>query len=167
MKDIKERIGQADWQSITAHMNTQGYALLPGILSDKECDELKAGYDEPGHYRKTITMERYRFGKGEYKYFNYPLPGLINTIRETIYPQLAVIANNWMKALNIAQHFPAQFKMLQQHCQTHGQDKPTVLILKYGKGGFNTLHQDIYGDIYFPIQLVLFLNETGVDYEGG
>jgi hypothetical protein len=167
MKDIKERIGQADWQGITEHMNTRGYALLPGILNSDECDELKAGYDKPGHYRKTITMERYRFGKGEYKYFNYPLPGLIGTIRETIYPQLAVIANGWMKALQIEQNFPEQFQMLQTHCHTHGQDKPTVLILKYGKGGFNTLHQDIYGDIYFPIQLVLFLNETGIDYEGG
>lgn len=112
-------------------------------------------------------MERYRFGLGEYKYYNYPLPDLIQKIRETIYPKLAPIANSWMKVLKIPTIFPDTHQELQELCHTNGQLKPTVLILKYGKGGYNTLHQDLYGDIFFPIQVVLFLNEPDVDYTGG
>jgi hypothetical protein len=112
-------------------------------------------------------MERYRFGLGEYKYFNYPLPGLIQTIRENVYNQLLQVANQWMKALNINRQFPGTFSGLQTLCHANNQTKPAVLILKYGKGGHNTLHQDLYGDIFFPIQLVLFLNEPGEDYTGG
>ncbi len=112
-------------------------------------------------------MERYRFGLGEYKYFNYPLPHLIQTIRKNLYPKLAPIANSWMKVLNIDKIFPCTFKALQELCYSNNQLKPTVLILKYSKGGHNTLHQDLYGDIFFPIQTVLFLNEPDKDYTGG
>lgn len=167
MEPIHKRLEAADWHTIREQMNSQGYALMQGMLSDAACDELKAGYGTQELYRKTITMERYRFGKGEYKYFSYPLPELIRNIRAHIYPQLAAIANNWMQALQIDKQFPDDFTSLQQQCHEAGQTKPTVLILKYGAGGFNTLHQDIYGDIYFPMQLVLFLNEPGVDYTGG
>lgn len=167
MESIHNRLDQADWAIIREQMNNQGYALLNGILDARECDELKALYNQEERYRKTITMERYRFGKGEYKYFNYPLPELISDIRTHIYPELSVIANNWMQALQIDKQFPQDFATLRQQCHDSGQTKPTVLILKYGAGGFNTLHQDIYGDIFFPMQLVLFLNEAGVDYEGG
>lgn len=163
--DIKPE--SLDWSSIQEQMNDKGYALLPGMIPHETCDALQALYDQPEHYRKTIVMERYRFGKGTYKYFNYPLPDIIQNIREAVYPYLATIANGWMQALQTGQQFPEQFRELQQQCHTAGQDKPTVLILKYGPGGFNTLHQDLYGDIYFPIQLVLFLNEAGKDYEGG
>jgi hypothetical protein len=112
-------------------------------------------------------MERYRFGLGEYKYFNYPLPTIIQTLRETIYPKLSPIANLWMKVLNIDKLFPETFEELQSLCHQNNQRKPTPLILKYGKGGFNTLHQDLYGEVYFPIQTVLFLNEPDEDYTGG
>ncbi|WP_211217498.1 2OG-Fe(II) oxygenase [Segetibacter koreensis] len=112
-------------------------------------------------------MERYRFGLGEYKYFDYPLPGLIQTIKEEIYPKLAPIANKWMNVLHIEKEFPCKFEELQRLCHNNNQTKPTVLILKYGKGGHNTLHQDLYGDIFFPIQMVLFLNEPAEDYLGG
>ena len=104
---------------------------------------------------------------GEYKYFNYPLPEVIQTIREEMYLHIAPIANNWMKMLQIEKHFPGSFADLQTLCHNNDQTRPTVLILKYGKGGHNTLHQDLYGDIYFPMQLVLFLNEPGLDYTGG
>lgn len=167
MEPIQKKLEAADWHTIREQMNNQGYALIPGILPPAACDELKAGYGTQELYRKTITMERYRFGKGEYKYFSYPLPELIRDIRTHIYPRLAVIANNWMQALQIDKQFPEDFAALQQQCHEAGQTQPTVLILKYGPGGFNTLHQDIYGDIYFPMQLVLFLNEPGVDYTGG
>jgi hypothetical protein len=112
-------------------------------------------------------MERHHFGLGEYKYFKYPLPDLIQTMRSAIYPKLAPVANTWMKMLNMERRFPNKLDGLQQLCYGKNQTKPTVLILKYGKGGHNTLHQDLYGDIFFPIQLALFLNEPDNDYTGG
>jgi hypothetical protein len=112
-------------------------------------------------------MERHRFGLGEYKYFKYPLPDLIHTARRAIYPKLAPVANTWMKVLDIKRQFPDQFDEFQRLCHDNNQTKPTVLILKYGKGGHNTLHQDLYGNIFFPFQLVLFLNEPDDDYTGG
>jgi hypothetical protein len=112
-------------------------------------------------------MERYRFGLGEYKYYQYPLPGLIQQLREGVYPKLAPIANNWMRVLNIDQHFPESLAQLLELCHAQNQTRPTPLILKYGKGGYNTLHQDLYGEVYFPMQIVLFLNEPDEDYKGG
>jgi hypothetical protein len=128
---------------------------------------LIADYEEPKFYRKTITMERYRYGLGEYKYFTYPLPAILQTIRETVYPHLAPIANQWMEWLKLEQRFPTTFAELQALCHAHGQLHPTALVLRYGEGGYNALHQDLYGDIFFPIQLVLALNEPGEDYTGG
>lgn len=162
-----KNIDTLDWDAAAASLHEHGYALLPGVLNTQECRQLIDIYDKPGFYRKTITMERYRFGKGEYKYFSYPLPPLIQSIRETVYPKLAPVANAWMKALNDPKTFPPDLAALQQQCRKHGQDKPTVLILQYGEGGHNTLHQDLYGEIFFPMQLVLFLDEPGRDYTGG
>jgi len=167
MKNIQTKLAAINWQAITEQMNEKGYAILSGLLSDEQCEELIKNYDKATLYRKTIVMERYHFGLGEYKYFNYPLPGLIQTIRENVYPHLAPIANGWMKMLNIDKQFPDTFSELQMLCHTFNQTKPTVLILKYGKGGHNTLHQDLYGEIFFPIQAVLFLNEPDKDYTGG
>ncbi|HEY8919029.1 MAG TPA: 2OG-Fe(II) oxygenase [Chitinophaga sp.] len=167
MQPIIERLQAKDWTRAATHLHEQGYALVPGVLNKKECDTLIAAYEADNTYRKTITMERYRFGKGEYKYFRYPLPDLITTIRQTVYPYLVPIANKWMEVLNIPQTFPVAHTALQALCKEHGQTQPTILILKYGEGGFNTLHQDLYGDVYFPMQAVLFLNEAGEDYTGG
>jgi len=163
MKDIET----FDWQHLTEDLHTKGYGLIEQVLSTAECDQLIASYNEPAHYRKTIVMERYRFGLGEYKYFQYPLPDIIQQLRESIYPKLAPVANKWMQVLNINQHYPAAFQEFQTQCHEKQQTKPTVLILKYGEGGHNTLHQDLYGDIFFPIQLVIFLSEPDKDYEGG
>jgi hypothetical protein len=124
-------------------------------------------YDNPKGYRKTVVMERYRFGLGEYKYFDYPLPELVQAIRENIYPKLTPIANLWMKVLKIDKIFPKTLRELLALCHSNDQLKPTPLILNYGVGGFNTLHQDMYGDVYFPLQTVLFLNEPDKDYTGG
>lgn len=167
MKDIKEKLAGLDWQTIGEEMNGKGYAVVPGVLTADTCTHLISNYNHPGFYRKTITMERYRFGLGEYKYFDYPLPGLVQSIRENMYFHLSSIANDWMDALKIDRHFPDSFQELQALCHTHNQTKPTVLILKYGKGGHNTLHQDLYGEIFFPMQVVLFLNEPDKDYTGG
>lgn len=167
MTPIEEKIAQYNWADITESMNEKGYALLPGMISDDDCEVFKQKYTNTTCYRKTVVMERYRYGLGEYKYFDYPLPLLIQEIRENIYNYLAPIANSWMNALQIQTQFPSTFGQLQKLCHDNHQTKPTVLILKYGKGGHNTLHQDLYGDIFFPIQAVLFLNEPGKDYKGG
>lgn len=167
MKNIEERLLKKDWDVVSADMHARGFSLMKGVLSGSECQQLVAEYDSPVHYRKTISMERYRFGAGEYRYFRYPLPDLITAIRATVYRQLAPVANKWMDVLQTGIQFPADHEQLKMQCQAKGQDKPTVLILKYGAGGFNTLHQDLYGDVWFPIQAVLFLNEADSDYTGG
>lgn len=167
MENLKTKLATTDWQSVSESMNEKGYAIIPKILSDEQCNKLIKEYNNKNLYRKTVVMERYRFGLGEYKYFDYPLPKIIQTLRETIYPKLSPIANLWMKVLNIDKIFPETFEELQSLCHQNNQLKPTPLILKYGKGGFNTLHQDLYGDVYFPMQTVLFLNEPDEDFTGG
>lgn len=167
MTAIQDRLEALDWPTITDAMHGQGYAQVPGVLTPAECAQLIAEYDNPSHYRKTIKMERYRFGLGEYKYFAYPLPPLLAQIRSQVYPHLAPIANQWMLNLQRAERFPASLAELHALCEANQQTKPTVLILQYGEGGHNTLHQDLYGDVFFPLQLVLFLNEPGEDYTGG
>jgi uncharacterized protein len=167
MQDILSGTAAINWGIIAEEMHEKGYAIIPRFLNQAQCEELKSTYDEPGIFRKTVVMERYRFGLGEYKYYDYPLPATIQKIRESLYPKLASIANYWMKSLKIDVQFPDSLKDLHALCRAHGQLKPTPLILKYGKGGYNTLHQDLYGDLYFPIQLVLLLNEPDEDFTGG
>ncbi|NIJ54118.1 2OG-Fe(II) oxygenase [Dyadobacter arcticus] len=162
-----DRISNLDWQAIQENLHEKGYALLKNILEASECEALVGQYDNPLSYRKTISMERYRFGLGEYKYFNYPLPAIIQELREEFYPKLAPVANKWMEVLNIPLRYPEHFEEFQLICKSQNQTKPTILILKYGQGGHNTLHQDLYGEVYFPIQMVIFLNEPGQDYDGG
>ncbi len=166
-KVISEKISGIDWQRVTEEVNEKGYALVLQFLPNQYCEELIGEYDNSDLYRKTITMERHGFGLGEYKYFKYPLPDLIQTVRRAIYPKLTPVANTWMRVLNIKRQLPDQFDEFQRLCHDNNQTKPTVLILKYGKGGHNTLHQDLYGNIFFPFQLVLFLNEPDDDYTGG
>ncbi|MFK5979631.1 MAG: 2OG-Fe(II) oxygenase [Rhizobiaceae bacterium] len=167
MNSLIEKIEAMDWQQLAIEMHENGYVIVPEFLSPEQCQELISKYDSPDGYRKTVVMERYRFGLGEYKYFDYPLPNIIQTVRENLYPKLAPIANLWMKVLKIGKRFPDKFQDLQAECHANGQLKPTPLILKYGKGGFNTLHQDLYGDVYFPLQTVFMLNEPDADFTGG
>ena len=167
MKNLQDRISHADWPAITERLDRQGFAIAPGILGNNDCKALVEQYQHPALYRKTISMERYRFGKGEYKYFNYPLPETIAAIRRLVYPYLAPVANGWMKVLKTAKTFPASFEELQALCHRHNQVYPTPLILRYDAGGFNTLHQDLYGEIFFPLQVVMILDEPGTDFTGG
>lgn len=164
---IKDRLSKIDWNSVREQLNRNGYVAIPSFLQDEEIEMLISNYDTSGLYRKTVVMERYRFGFGEYKYFNYPLPNVIAQIRKYCYPYLVPVANLWYKALKINIEFPATHKELLNSCKTSQQTKPTPLILKYGIGGYNTLHQDLYGDIYFPFQLVFVLNQSGKDFTGG
>ncbi len=164
---MKQKIIQLDWPAITEGLNKNGYALAGKVLDDEQCAHLIGQYHDDALYRKTVIMERHNFGLGEYKYFNYPLPGVVQDLREYLYLNLAPIANNWMRGLNIDVNYPVHFEDFMTNCHTHGQNRPTPLILKYDNGGYNALHQDLYGDIYFPMQAVVFLSEPGVDYEGG
>lgn len=167
MEDVEQKLSALNWDTVTQEMHGKGYSLISKLISDDDCRTIIDGYNNDLLYRKTIRMERYRFGAGEYKYFNYPLPVLIQALRQGMYEKLAPIANAWMEQLNIDKKFPDQYSTLQKLCHDHGQTKPTVLILKYTMGGHNTLHQDLYGEIFFPLQAVLFLNKPGTDYQGG
>ncbi len=167
MKEVTRKIASLHWEAISAEMHDKGYALAPQLITATDCAGLINEYNNASLYRKTITMERYRFGLGEYKYFNYPLPPLIDTIRQEVYPHLSAIANKWMEVLQTGISYPPDFGEFRKRCHQEGQTKPTVLILQYGQGGHNTLHQDLYGNIFFPIQVVLFLTEPGKDHEGG
>ena len=162
-----EKINQLDWAALTDSLNSKGYAAATNILTDEDCNRLISQYNDGPLYRKTVVMERHNFGLGEYKYFNYPLPGIVQALRENIYTNLAPVANNWMRVLNMDINYPPAFDELTAYCHGHGQNRPTPLILKYEQGGYNALHQDLYGDIYFPMQAVIFLSEPGIDHAGG
>ncbi|RPE08670.1 prolyl 4-hydroxylase subunit alpha [Chitinophaga lutea] len=167
MKTIKERITEQNWPEINKALHDNGFAIIRKILYKHECEQLIAEYDADDTYRKTINMERYRFGSGEYKYFRYPLPHIITSLRENVYQHIAPVANQWMQELGIDTRFPPTHAAMKQLCEEKGQTKPTVLILKYGEGGFNTLHQDLYGEVFFPMQMVFMLNEPDEDFTGG
>jgi hypothetical protein len=160
-------IPSIDWNQTTELLNTRGYAILPGMLTPSECKSIIGLYDDGSRYRSIINMERYRFGKGEYKYFNYPLLEILVALREGLYQPLAKVANTWMNVLNINDSFPENHSDFIKHCHSKNQIRPTPLILKYETGGFNTLHQDLYGDVFFPFQVIFSLTQSGVDYSGG
>lgn len=166
-KNTIQQLEQIDWTLVHEDLHQKGYATVPDFLTESECDELVRLYQKPNGYRKTVVMERYRFGLGEYKYFDYPLPVKIQMLRASLYPHLAPVANLWMKVLKIDKTFPATHQGLLEQCKEKGQLKPTPLILKYGEGGFNTLHQDLYGDVYFPLQALLVLSNPEIDFSGG
>jgi hypothetical protein len=165
--NISNKIYNVDWRQKAESLDANGYCMVEKLVSPGECAALIDLYGDASLYRKTVDMERYRFGRGEYKYFQYPLPPLIQELRTGIYPHLAPVANRWMQQLRIEKQFPGQLNELLEVCREADQTRPTPLILKYGPGGYNTLHQDLYGDVYFPMQAVVFLNEPGEDFTGG
>ena len=155
-----------NWQVATEELSDKGFVCLKSVLIPSQCEELISLYDQP-IYRSVINMARYQFGLGEYKYFNYPLPNLVQSLRTDVYPHLAKVANRWMNVLNISTLFPENHEDLLKICRKNEQLRPTPLILKYTQGGYNALHQDLYGDIWFPFQMVIFLNEPQRDFTGG
>ncbi|MCU0469231.1 MAG: 2OG-Fe(II) oxygenase [Arcicella sp.] len=155
-----------NWQNATEELAHKGFVVLKEVLNPTECEQLIALYDEP-IYRSIINMARYQFGIGEYKYFSYPLPSVVQYLRTEIYPHLAKVANQWMNVLNISTLFPEKHEELLKICHQNEQMRPTPLILKYTEGGYNTLHQDLYGEVWFPFQMVIFLNQPQRDYTGG
>ena len=136
------------------------------MLSTDQCASVRALYDHE-LFRSRVVMARHRFGEGEYKYFARPLPGLVAQLRESTYKQLAIVANEWNAALGAEARFPPEHAAFIDECRRHGQERPTPLMLRYGAGGYNCLHQDLYGAVHFPLQMVVMLSEPDVDYEGG
>lgn len=167
VQEIQTRIKSLNWDSIQNALDEQGFAKLSPILTKDECDSFMELYSEEKLYRTTINMMRYRLGNGEYKYFSYPLPDIIQGLRESFYPELAKTANRWFGYLKKPEQFPDHLQDFLKTCEEFEQTRPTPLILKYEKGGFNCLHQDLYGDVFFPFQVVFVLNQRNKDYTGG
>jgi uncharacterized protein len=165
---LKARLARLDWPEIERSLGQWGYAKTPAVLSPAECAELIGLYGDAGRFRSTVDMARYRFGIGEYRYFAAPLPPLVEALRRHAYPPLAAIANRWEAALSSTPVVhPPTLDGLLALCRRRGQTKPTPLLLRYETGGYNCLHQDIYGDVVFPLQITCFLSRRGVDYTGG
>lgn len=156
-----------DWEAIARALDARGNARLPGLLAPAQCAALAAGYASPDGYRSRIVMARHGFGRGEYKYFSYPLPPLLQALRQALYPRLAPIANRWNQLLGDPQRFPATHDAFLAQCHAAGQNRPTPLILRYGAGDYNCLHQDLYGERVFPLQVAILLSRPGRDFSGG
>ncbi|MFE0558899.1 2OG-Fe(II) oxygenase [Paenibacillus sp. NPDC058910] len=164
---LPQRIAGLDWTAIQEALDEQGYAVIPKLLLREECTEIINTYSEEERFRSTINMARHRFGLGEYKYYQAPLPESLQQLREGFYPELALKANRWLTWLGHEERYPASLDEFLEMCHAQGQERSTPLILKYEEGGYNCLHQDLYGDEFFPFQVVFVLNEKEVDYTGG
>jgi hypothetical protein len=162
-----DRVEALDWSRIIDDLAEQGSAVLERLLSREECREISSLYPEDAKFRSRIVMARHGFGRGEYKYFSYPLPGLIEELRTALYPQLAPIANRWNESMNIGTRYPARHADFLALCHKVGQTRPTPLLLQYEAGDYNCLHQDLYGELAFPLQVAILLSEPGQDHTGG
>ena len=161
------RIGAQDWSRLAAELDANGWSSLPGLLMQEECDEVAALYEKEQPFRSRVVMARHGYGKGEYKYFRYPLPGIVSRLRTDVWPKLAPIANRWNEAMRIDVRYPKTHAEFIERCHEAGQSKPTPLVLSYGAGDYNCLHQDLYGEHVFPLQLAVLLSEPGKDFTGG
>jgi uncharacterized protein len=164
---IAERIARLDWAQIRQSLELDGFAALPPILSPRECRELTTMYEVRERFRSRIDMARFRFGIGEYKYFALPLPPVVAELRNSLYPYVVPVANDWMKVLRMPLSFPDCLDDFLERCRRAGQAKPTPLLLRYEAGGYNCMHQDLYGELAFPLQFTFMLSQSGVDYTGG
>lgn len=161
------KISDADWDTIERSLDRYGNAVLPGLLTEDQCETLSAAYDQEHLYRSRVVMARHGFGRGQYKYFAYPLPSLLAHLRHTLYPHLAPIANRWNRQLRVDAQFPGELDGFLAQCHAEGQRRPTPLILQYGAGDYNCLHQDLYGDHVFPLQVAILLSVPDRDFTGG
>jgi len=159
--------GEPEWEAARAALDAGGYAVLPSLLDPAACRELAALYDNETAFRSRVVMARHNFGSGEYKYLRYPLPEPVGALREALYPQLAPVANDWHQRLRLEPRFPKALDAWLKLCHDSGQRRPTPLILKYGEGDYNCLHQDLYGEHVFPIQATILLSAPGDEFTGG
>jgi uncharacterized protein len=165
--EISKRVAGFPWTGIAERLSNEGFSRIGILLTEAECERLRSLYSEPERFRAQIDMSRYRFGRGEYQYFRYPLPELVGLLREELYGCLHETANAWMSALGIDVAFPPKFNTFLKGCRRRGQVRPTPLLLRYRAGDFNCLHQDIYGDVVFPFQVIIGLSSPINDFKGG
>jgi hypothetical protein len=164
---LAERVDGIDWPRAERDLDAQGWAVLPNLLRPEECERTAALYEDDPLFRSRIVMARHGFGQGEYKYFAYPLPPLVAELRQSLYPHLAPIANRWHEAMGLPARFPGRHAEFVQRCHAAGQTRPTPLLLRYGPGDYNALHQDLYGEHVFPLQVAILLSRPGTEFEGG
>ena len=164
---IEQRVAGLDWRVIEADLDAFGCASIGKLLAPEECAALAARYDEDARFRRRVVMAQHGFGQGEYKYFTYPLPAPVASLRTALYPRLAATANRWATLLGRPADYPATHQAWLDRCHAAGQTRPTPLLLQYGPGDYNCLHQDLYGDLFFPLQVVFLLSAPGTDFTGG
>jgi hypothetical protein len=164
---IAERLSSITWERVEADLDGYGGAVLEGLLTAEECDAIAAQYPDDGVFRSRVVMTRHGFGRGEYKYFRYPLPELVGQLRTNLYARLVPVANRWNEALRIDVRYPKTHADFLERCHDAGQRRPTPLLLQYGEGDYNCLHQDLYGEHVFPIQVAILLSDPGRDFAGG
>ena len=165
--DASDRVDAFDWERVAEELEGSGCAVLPGLLSPAECGGVASMYPEDARFRSRVVMSRHGFGRGEYKYFARPLPPLVGELRAALYPRLAPVANRWNEALRAPERFPSSHEEFLVRCRAAGQTRPTPLLLRYGPGDYNCLHQDLYGENVFPLQVAILLSEPGEDFTGG
>lgn len=156
-----------DWSGVEGELDQQGWAMLPGLLDRDTCDEVSSWYDTGAHFRSRVVMARHGFGQGEYQYFAYPLPPLVTSLREALFPRLTPVARAWHARMGIDGTYPETLPEYTAACHAAGQLRPTPLLLRYREGDFNALHQDLYGALVFPLQVAVLLSEPGRDFTGG
>ena len=164
---VMSALAQVDWNDIAAAIDARGFAVTPPLLSVEQCRALRTLYPREELFRSRVVMARHSFGQGEYQYLRYPLPPTVEALRQAIYPKLVAIANRWRAQLSEGEAFPATLDGYLRRCHAAGQVRPTPLILKYGPGDYNCLHQDLYGELVFPLQLTLLLSEPDTEFTGG
>jgi hypothetical protein len=167
LQSIAERVSSIAWEEVSQNLDAQGSAMIKRLLSPDECRAISGLYPNDNTFRSHVVMARHGFGRGEYKYFSYPLPSLIARLRTTVYPHLVPIANRWNMAMGIDGRYPEKHADFIQRCHQAGQIRPTPLLLQYGAGDYNCLHQDLYGEHVFPLQLAILLSEPDKDFTGG
>jgi hypothetical protein len=167
MRVIVRSVNDYDWTNVSEHLDAYGWAMLQNLLTSGECTAIAGLYDDDSKFRSHIVMARHGFGRGEYKYFRYPLPDKVADLRATLYPLLVPIANRWNESMGIDVRYPKTHAEFITRCHTAGQTRPTPLLLQYGEGDFNALHQDIYGEHVFPLQTAILLSEPEKDFTGG
>ncbi|PJI45956.1 MAG: proline hydroxylase [Pseudomonas sp.] len=164
---ISRNLFALDWPALARQLDADGHALIPGLLDRAQCEKLRALYDQDAPFRSRVIMARHNFGLGEYRYFAYPLPALLQALREALYPPLRAIANTWHERLGTGIHYPPEHADFLAQCHAAGQQRPTPLLLRYRAGDYNCLHQDLYGELAFPLQVAILLSRPGAEFEGG
>jgi uncharacterized protein len=164
---IDARIAAVDWTRVAADLDAEGHAIIPSLLDAPECAGVAGMYEDDAHFRSRVVMEKHGYGRGEYRYFAYPLPPLVASLRERLYEPLAPVANRWHETMRVESRFPPTHAEYARRCHAAGQRRPTALVLRYGEGDYNCLHQDLYGDEVFPLQVAVLLSEPGRDFTGG